>query len=70
MAGVENTFLTVPCPELIHTSFGPEFGEDQGKTAVIVQALYGLTSAGANFRISSLIPCTTWATIHALLTLT
>ena len=31
-------------------TLGPEFGEDQGKTAVIVHALYGLTSAAASFR--------------------
>ena len=50
MADVQNSFLTVPCSELIHMTLGPEFGEDQGKTAVIVQALYGLSSAGASFR--------------------
>ena len=37
-------------------TLGPEFGEDQGKTEVI--------------GITSLIACTTWATIHVLLTLT
>ena len=47
---VQNAFLTAPCSELIHMTLGPEFGEDQGKTVVIVQALYGLTSAGASFR--------------------
>ena len=46
---VQNAFLTVPCSELTHTTLGPEFGEDQGKTVVIVQALYGLTSAGESF---------------------
>ena len=49
-ADVQNVFLTAPCSELIHMTLGPEFGEDQGKTAVIVQALYGLTSVGASFR--------------------
>ena len=49
-ADIQNAFLTVPCSESIHTALGPEFGEDQGKTAVIVRALYGLTSAGASFR--------------------
>ena len=42
MADVQNAFLTAPCSELIHTTLGPEFGEDQGKTAVIVRAFYGL----------------------------
>ena len=47
---VQNAFLAVPCSELIHMTLGSEFGEDQGKTVVFVQALYGLTSAGASFR--------------------
>ena len=50
MADVQNTLLTAACSELIHTTLGPEFGEDQGKTAVIVRALYGLTSVGTSFR--------------------
>jgi hypothetical protein len=29
---------------------GPEFGDDAGKRALIVRALYGLKSAGAAFR--------------------
>ena len=49
-ADVQNAFLTAPCSESIHTTLGQEFGEDQEKTAVIVHALYGLTSAGASFR--------------------
>ena len=47
---VQNAFLTAPCSESIHMTLGPEFGEDQGKTVVIVRALYGLTSLGASFR--------------------
>ena len=39
---VQNAFLTAPCSESIHTTLGSEFGEDQGKTAVIVRPLYGL----------------------------
>ena len=50
MADVQNDFLTALCSESIHMSLGPEFGEDQEKTAVIVRALYGLTSAGVSFR--------------------
>ena len=50
MADVQNDFLTALCSESIHMTLGSDFGEDQGKTAVIVRALYGLTSAGANFR--------------------
>ena len=47
---VQNAYLTAPCTEVIHTTLGAEFGEDEGKTAIIVWALYGLASAGAKFR--------------------
>ena len=46
---VQNAYLTAPCEEKIYTTLGPEFGEDQGKTALVVRALYGLASAGATF---------------------
>ena len=46
---IKNAYLTSPCEEKIYTTLGPEFGEDQGKTAIIVRALYGLKSAGASF---------------------
>jgi hypothetical protein len=36
---------------------GPEFGDDAGKRALIVRALYGLKSAGAAFR-NHLAECT------------
>jgi hypothetical protein len=35
---------------------GPEFGDDAGKRALIVRALYGLKSAGAAFR-NHLVEC-------------
>ena len=44
-----NTFLTAPCSEKICTTLGPEFGDDVGKKAIIVRALYGLELAGAKF---------------------
>ena len=69
MADVQNAFLTVPCSELIHMTLGSEFGEDQGKTVVIVQALYGLTSAGASFR-NHLADCMCHLGYHSCLTLT
>ena len=47
---VQNAYLTVLCAEVIHTTLGTEFGEDEGKTAIIVRALYGLASPGASFR--------------------
>ena len=46
---VMNAFLTAPCAEKIWTTLGPEFGDDVGKKATIVRALYGLKSAGASF---------------------
>ena len=46
---VQNAYLTEPCAERIYTRLGPEFGPDQGRLAVILQALYGLKSARASF---------------------
>jgi hypothetical protein len=50
MADIENAYLTAPITEKIWTVLGPEFGDDAGKQAIIVRALYGLKSAGAAFR--------------------
>jgi hypothetical protein len=50
MAGIENVYLTAPITEKVWTVLGPEFGDDTGKSALIVRALYGLKSAGAAFR--------------------
>ena len=47
---IQNAYLTAPCSEKVHTTLGTEFGENKGKTAVIVRALYGLASSGASFR--------------------
>ena len=38
-----------PNHEKIWTVLGPEFGDNAGKSAVIVRALYGLKSAVASF---------------------
>lgn len=46
---IQNAYLTAPCEEKIYTTLGPEFGEDKGKTAIIVRALYGLKSAGSSY---------------------
>jgi hypothetical protein len=50
MGDIENVYLTAPITEKVWTVLGPEFGEDAGKQALIVRALYGLKSAGAAFR--------------------
>ncbi|KAL7474299.1 hypothetical protein ACHAW6_000277 [Cyclotella cf. meneghiniana] len=49
-ADVLNAYITAPCREKIWTTPGREFGDDCGRKAVIVQALYGLKSSGATFR--------------------
>jgi hypothetical protein len=50
MADIENAYLKAPLTEKVWTVLGPEFGDDAGKRALIVRALYGLKSAGAAFR--------------------
>jgi hypothetical protein len=50
MADIENAYLTAPITETVWTVLGPEFGDDAGKCALIVRALYGLRSAGEAFR--------------------
>ena len=47
---IQNAYLTAKCRELIWTVAGPEFGSEQGKIMIVVQALYGLKSSGAAFR--------------------
>jgi hypothetical protein len=44
-----NAYLTLPCEKQVWTILGPEFGGDAGCKAILVQALYGLKSAGALF---------------------
>ena len=47
---IQNSYLTAPCSEKLHTTLGTNFGENYGKTAIIVRALYGLASSGASIR--------------------
>ena len=49
-ADIENAYLTAPVSEKIWCKLGPEFGDEAGRTAIIVRSLYGLKSAGASFR--------------------
>ena len=50
-ADIQNAYLTSPCAEKIWTICGKEFGpENEGKKAIIVRALYGLSSAAASYR--------------------
>ena len=49
-ADVQNAFLTAPNKEKVWMIAGPEFGPDEGKTLLVVRALYGLKSASFSFR--------------------
>jgi hypothetical protein len=44
---IDNAYLPAPITEKVWTVFGPQFGDNTGKRALIVRALYGLKSAGA-----------------------
>jgi hypothetical protein len=53
-ADIGNAYLNAPCKEKVHTKidkvlFGPE---SEGKTAVIVRALYGLKTSGNSWRLT------------------
>jgi hypothetical protein len=50
MDDTENAYLPAPINEKVLIVLGTEFGDDAGKRALIVWALYGLKSAGAAFR--------------------
>jgi hypothetical protein len=47
---VLNAYITAPCRDKIWTTLGKEFGDDCGRKAIVVRALYGLKSSGAAFR--------------------
>lgn len=49
-ADVQNAFLTAPNKEKCWMIAGAEFGPDEGKTFLVVKALYGLKSASFSFR--------------------
>ena len=49
-ADVQNAFLTAPNKEKCWIVAGPEFGSEEGKTFLVVKALYGLKSASFSFR--------------------
>ena len=46
---IQNAYIQAPTVEKYYVSCGPEFGEHQGKKALICQALYGDKSAGRNY---------------------
>ena len=56
-ADCEGAYLNAPPGENVYTKCGPEFGEYEGRWAIIVRALYGLGSSAHSWRkaISSVI---------------
>ena len=44
---IMNEYVTAPITEKIWMVLGPEFGDDSGKKAIIIRALYGLNISGA-----------------------
>ena len=49
-ADIQNAYLSAPTKEKVHIICGSEFGINEGRVAVIIQALYGLRSSGVCFR--------------------
>jgi hypothetical protein len=47
MIDVGNAFVNAECKEKICAKCGPEFGEFENRTVIIVKALYGLRSSGS-----------------------
>ena len=47
---VLNAYITAPVMQLIQNTLGTKFGDDQGKTEIVVRALHGLNSSGNDFR--------------------
>ena len=58
---IQHAYLTAPCSEKVHTTLGTVFGENKGKTAVIVRALYGLHHQGQVSETILQIACTIMA---------
>jgi hypothetical protein len=67
MADIENAYLTAPITEKVCTAPDPEFGDDIGKCAHILRALYGLKSDGAAFRnhLAECMHCFGWSPCRA-----
>jgi hypothetical protein len=47
---IQNAYLNAPTSEKVWFKAGPEWGEHEGKTVLIVRALYGLKSSGQAWR--------------------
>ncbi|CAJ1935460.1 unnamed protein product, partial [Cylindrotheca closterium] len=49
-ADIAGAYLNAPCAERIYRVLGPEFGDLEGRTAVVEKALDGLKSSGFSWR--------------------
>ena len=49
-ADIAGAYLNAPCAEKIYTVLGQEFGDLQGRVAIVRKALYGLKSSGFSWR--------------------
>ncbi|CAJ1931864.1 unnamed protein product, partial [Cylindrotheca closterium] len=49
-ADIAGAYLNAPCAEKIYTVLGPEFGDLEGRIAVVEKALYGLKLSGFSWR--------------------
>src|SRR5210317_481488 len=47
---ISGAYLNAPCAEKVYTVLGKEFGDLEGRRAIIVKALYGLKSSGFSWR--------------------
>ena len=59
---IQNAYLTAPCSEKVHTTLGTEFGENKGKTAIIVRAYMVWHHLVQASRTTLQIACATLAT--------
>ena len=48
-ADIQNTYIQAPTSEKYYVIYGPEFGENEGKKALIRRALYGGKSEGRDY---------------------
>ena len=62
---VLNAYINAPFMDLICTTLGPEFVDDQGKTAILVRTLYSLKSSGAAF-CKHLGECMFWSWLQTM----
>ena len=50
VSDIQSSYIPESATEKIWTFIGQKFGEDAGRKAIVVWAIYGLKSLGADFR--------------------